>query len=73
MAVVVKRLEVSGSVIRQVNLANNLVRGAGANVEMIASVASRVIQYFIIKERDRDQTVWAIRSIVNSSAHPPGR
>ncbi|HOH06736.1 MAG TPA: aspartate kinase [bacterium] len=38
------------------------VAGAGANVEMIASGASRVTQYFIIKERDRDATVRAIHS-----------
>ncbi|HOZ22457.1 MAG TPA: aspartate kinase, partial [bacterium] len=36
------------------------VAGAGANVEMIASGASRVTQYFIIKERDRDETVRSI-------------
>ncbi len=36
------------------------VAGAGANVEMIASGASRVTQYFIIKEKDRDETVRAI-------------
>jgi aspartate kinase len=36
------------------------VAGAGANVEMIASGASRVTQYFVIKEKDRDATVRAI-------------
>lgn len=41
MAVVVGRLEVSGSVIRQVNLANNLVRGAAGGSVLNAELALR--------------------------------
>jgi len=41
MAVVVGRLEVAGSVIRQVNLANNLVRGAAGGSVLNAELALR--------------------------------